>query len=505
MAGPLEMMSPAKGWVQQALQQSFAFKSVFYGIAALSNANLAMASVDHVTFCALTRPERHTEALNQYNKAIAALSHLIRDVLNGQAPLHPVLLTCLLLMCFELHAERNSMAIRHHQLGRKIAIKYLADRDRDSIGPSDGLDSVQQLANAFEKLSSGSALIERDRMQDLSTGYTAASSTIIPQKCRHDVLADAWAQLDSLIDSTGQVLRKLYIIAERHVISLYGNSTDDATRYCLATCSSRVIELPTKGSILSEVQRLLAAHDAWTLAFSAHLHRPETTRAFALLQVRHFTSSFALATCRDVRETAIDRFEEDFVRILDLAARYLRPWIAAHSPVRPRSLFGNGQDDEFCMDDGILDALSLIVVKSRTSTTRRRAREMLANANRREGLGSSTITAQISGDIARLEEDRAKDLDPSLGGDLLSHQVPESARFGDIARAAGGDLQLPACRLVCARYLHEADGVIEVVEYWSRGPCFPYSKCAGKCRTGFHFEKSKEEVQYRLFFTCAGS
>ena len=82
--------------------------------------------------------------------------------------------------------------------------------------------------------------------------------------------------------------------------------------------------------------------------------------------------------------------------------------------------------------------------------------------------------------------------------DLLSSNVPEAARFADIVHAAGVDVQRPTCRLVCARYLHESGGGIELIEYVSKGPCFPYSNCAGRCLTGFNFEVSKEKVWYDL-------
>ena len=497
MADPIDIMSPAKGWVQQALQLSLVSKAVFHGIAALSSANLAIASVSHAAFTGLTRPEMHNEALIQYSKAIAALHVQIRRVLEDQAPVEPVLLACILLMCFELHAENSSMALRHLLLGRRIAYMHLTARARSLASPVQRSNAPEQLANAFDKLSFGSTLAENESIVE-TTPDSREQISEVTLHAPSNPLVNAWAQLDRLIDASTQLRRELYRLADREVAASYGNSLDKETRYCLATCTSRVVKAGS--TVLTGIRNLLKAHDQWKTAFARHFESPDpqTTRAFQLLQVRHWTSFFTLATCRETHETTTDQFEPDFSRIVDLAQRYLAPWIAPFRPVKPRSMYGNGQDDRFCLEDGILPALYLISLKSRTSSTRHQAVEIMADANRREGIGSSTITAQIAGNIVRIEEGRARALTGSSCGDLGCGQVPEAARLADITRAAGDDLNRPVCRLVCARYLHESGGGVEVVEYLSKGPCYPYTKCAGHCLTGFNFEKSKGEVRYSL-------
>lgn len=500
MAGPIEIMSPAKGWIQQALQVSSGSKAVFHAIAALSSANLAMASISHPTFAGLHKPERYGEALSQYSKTIAALHHQIRDVMDGQAPLEPVLLTCLLLMCYELHAQRSSMAIRHHTMGHDIVRKHLNGADRRSVSSTNPPDSLQQLADTFAVFSVGSNYPDREYASVAAKDNSAQRSLVplrMPQELR---LANSWDQLDQLIDAGNALLRRLYQFTERRVTAIYGESLDQATRCCLASCWSRSIELPAHDTVLLEISHLLNAHRQWAAAFARNRDaHPTTARALALLQIRQWTSSFTLAACRETREMCTDAHEADFNRVLDLSQIYLEPKVLVPRPIRPRNIHGNGQDDVFCLEEGVLSALYIISLKSRTSVTRHRAVEIIASAKRREGLGSSTITAQIAVAIVRVEEQRAKDKMPdSLAANLLSQQAPEPARFADIVHAAAGDLYRPACRLVCARYLHESGGGIEIIEYLSKGPCFPYSKCAGKCRTGFHFEMLKEAVRYDL-------
>lgn len=494
-------MSPAKGWVQQALQVSSGSKAVFHAIVALSSANLAMASIQHPTLPGLHKPERYGNALEQYSKTITALHRQIQSVMVEHAPLEPVLLTCLLLMCYELHAERSSMAIKHHTMGHDIVKKRLSNKGEGHTSSPGGSNSLQQLADAFAVLAVGSNYPSSDDAASATTDRSSRQLIASLDEPHELQLTDAWDQLDQLIDAGRALCSRLYHFTARHVEAIYGESLDPSTRYCLASCWSRSIELPAHDTTLVEIDSLISAHRQWAARMSgvqsSHLH---TSRALALLQIRHWMSSFTLATCRQTREMRTDAHEGDFNRVLDFAQFYLETDNTVPRPTRPRSLYGNGQDDAFCLEEGILSPLYLISLKSRTSATRHRAVEILANAKRREALGSSTISAQIAVAIVRVEEERARNMTPTLlATDLPSDAVPEAARFTDTVRVAGQDLYRPTCRLVCARYLHESDGSIELIEYLSKGPCFPYSKCAGKCRTGFHFEILKKEVQYNLF------
>jgi hypothetical protein len=260
MAGPIETMSPAKGWLQQALQVSSGSKAVFHAIVALSSANLAMASIQHPTLAGLHKPERYSDALDQYSKTIAALHRQIRGVMEGHAPVEPVLLTCLLLMCYELHAERSSMAIRHHTMGYDIAKKHLSDRNRGAVHSYNRQDSLQQLADAFAKLGVGSNYPGGDHTLFAEAEKSVPQLAIVhgvPQALR---LSDAWEQLDQVIDAGNALCNRLYQFTAQRVAAIYGESLDQATRYCLASCWSRFIELPANDTILLEIGHLLSAH-----------------------------------------------------------------------------------------------------------------------------------------------------------------------------------------------------------------------------------------------------
>jgi hypothetical protein len=230
MAGPLEIMSPAKGWIQQALQVSSGSKAVFHAIAALSSANLAMASIQHPTFAGLSKPERYTEALNQYSKTIAALHRQIRDVVDGKAHLEPVLLTCLLLVCYELHAERSSMAIRHHTMGHDIVKKHLGNGIQGSPSSSGSSSSLQQLADSFARLGVGSNYPGSDHAFPARGEETTQQSIVPLGEPLKLGLMEIWDELDKLIDTGKELLSKLYQLTAQRVKAIYGESLEQIHR-----------------------------------------------------------------------------------------------------------------------------------------------------------------------------------------------------------------------------------------------------------------------------------
>ena len=317
-------MSPAKGWVQQALQVSSASKAVFHAVVALSSTNLAMASIQHPTLPGLHRPERYGDALDQYSKTIAVLHRQIQGVMVEHAPLEPVLLTCLLLMCLELHAERSSMAIKHHTMGHNIVKKHLGHRDGGRTTSPGGSNSLQQLADAFTILAVGSNYPGGDNAASARTGRSS-QQLITPLDAHYKLqLSDVWHQLDQLIDAGKALCNRLYHFTARHVAAIYGESLDPSTRYCLASCWSRSIDLPAHDTTLDEIESLLSAHRQWAARMSGvQRSHPNTPRALALLQIRHWMSSFTLVTCRQTQEVCMDAHEDDFDRILDLAQFYL--------------------------------------------------------------------------------------------------------------------------------------------------------------------------------------
>jgi hypothetical protein len=225
------------------------------------------------------------------------------------------------------------------------------------------------------------------------------------------------------------------------------------------------------GTILQHrLQEVVRAHTHWLRMLHVCISQqgPNHDQISLLTQIRYFASWLVISTCRETREVGVDRFERDFVRILDMAEMYLRHLSPQPLPARPSHLrFAVG----LSFEGGILQSLHLIACKSRSSAIRRRAVEILVTADRQEGTCYSGIIGLIVGSAAELEEEKARKLQSNLmpaTSNSTCDQIPEEARFADSV-IEGEPGSPPKHKLVCARYTRDRDEQIEVMEYDGEG------------------------------------
>jgi hypothetical protein len=257
-------------------------------------------------------------------------------------------------------------------------------------------------------------------------------------------------------------------LAQARIKSLYGETLDTAVSFCLAHCLSRSIGI---GTVLQHrLKEVVHAHTHWLHMLQMCISQQDQKhdQISLLTQIRYFASWLVISTCRETREVAVDRFERDFVRILDMAEMYFRHLSPQPLPTRPSHLrYAVG----LSFEGGLLLALHLIACKSRSSAIRRRAAEILVSADRQEGTCYSGIIGLIVGSAAELEEEQARKLQGNPMPTTCSFtcdQIPEEARFADSV-IEGRPGSPPKHKLVCARYTHDRDGQIEVMEYDGEG------------------------------------
>jgi hypothetical protein len=92
-------------------------------------------------------------------------------------------------------------------------------------------------------------------------------------------------------------------------------------------------------------------------------------------------------------------------------------------------------------------------------------------ADRQEGTCYSGIIGLIVGSAADLEEEKARKLQTNpmpATSDFTCDQITEEVRFADYVIEEGPGLP-PKHKLVCARYTHDRDEQIEVMEYDGEG------------------------------------
>jgi hypothetical protein len=257
-------------------------------------------------------------------------------------------------------------------------------------------------------------------------------------------------------------------LAHARIESVCGETLDTAVSFCLAHCLSRSIAI---GTVLQHrLHEVVRAHIRWSHMLHACISQQSSNhdQISLLTQIRYFASWFVMTTCRETEEMAADRFEHDFVRILDMTETYFRHVSPQPLPTRPSHLrYAVG----LSFEGGLLPALHLTACKSRSSAIRRPAADMLVAADRQEGTCYSGIIGLIVRSAAEVEEDKASKLQSSptlTKHDFTCNQIPEEARVADLVIEEGPGSS-PKFKLVCTRYTHVQGGQIELLEYDGEG------------------------------------
>jgi hypothetical protein len=364
--------------------------------------------------------------------------------------------------------DRKWTAFKHYRLGRAIAeqrTSIISDRKETRPSPT---NTVKQLAAAFNSLGRGGEYYLKE-FEKANRGPSPIQSCIpgsLPTAFASSIEADV--HLKAIVKLGDEVRNEMIILAQARIKTLHGDTLDTAVSFCLAHCLSRSIAI---GTVLQHrLQEVVRAHTQWLrmLQMCISQRGPNHDQISLLTQIRYFASWLVISICRETREVAVDRFENDFVRILNLTESYLRHLSPQPLPTRPSHLrYAVG----LSFEGGILPALHLIACKSRSSAIRRRAAEILVSADRQEGTCYSGIIGLIVGSAAELEEEKARKLQGNPMPATCSFtcdQIPEEARFADSV-IEGGPGSPPKHKLVCARYTHDRDGQIEVMEYDGEG------------------------------------
>lgn len=454
-------------WIRIALQHS-ALKPIFHAIAAVGKAHASQCRVSHLTLVRLVQPADLNAAMNHYSKAVSALRLYIDDIASKQAPMEPLLIACLLLTCYEVLIDRKGTASRHYRLGRRIFERSLGATTDVLRTRSSSTSTTKQIAAAFMSLGRGGEYYWKE--------YEKADNG--PQSIRpyipgmpptaYTSFVEADVHLEAIVRFGEEVRDEMVQLAQARIKSVHGESLDLAVSFCLANCLSRSIDLPFH--LQNRLQEVKSAHLRWLRMLQKSIPQQGQTgdKILLLTQIRYFASWLVISTCRETREVAIDRFEHDFIRVLDMAETYFREMSGQPLPMRPSEM---REAVGLSFEGGILPALHLIACKSRSSAIRRRATRLLITADRQEGTCHSGVIGHIVGCAADLEEGRTRllqgDKSP-VSSDYTCDQIPEEARFADSVIKGESGLP-PSFELVCARYLHDHGEKIEVTEYCGKG------------------------------------
>jgi hypothetical protein len=460
-APTMQAMLPSSNWIPVALQMSSQHPAVLHAITATGTLARALTVLIHPSF---PRPILHDlaeEAVRQFRKAIRVLrTHVDRAVASSVA-IEPILLACLLCVCFEAFRGNKSAAISHARLGWNIVKDYFGTASMSCSPSATFLNSIYpQHAGAY-------ALFDDKEHHD--SDCCPEHRSTLPNA--FNSVVEATTCLTKLTKDAEHLRTELLQLAKAHVArtaSLHGLS--DEVSFCLAACLSRTTAVSHLQQ--SHLDRLINAHTHWKRAYSLYQEVSSAgidDEAHLILRIRHFYSNFALTTCRNTMEMHTDQFMDEFKDTLDCVERYLAIAKEAASEAHRPPTAGQPTHSMF-FGFSILPALHIIAHKCRDPNLRSRALHILSTAHKQEGLEYSGTLAMYAQAVAEIENCRGAGLvqkrtdlhDQRLQSTLL---LPEEAMIAECVVTGQGARGI--FMLTCARYVHENVGAkeLEVTRY----------------------------------------
>lgn len=454
LTGPaLQAILPSPEWVRLAKQVSVQESAVFHAVAAVGTMARGLTVLMHPSYARPVDLKLELEAARQYGKAISLLRRYVDKALAVSAvSTEPILLACLLCVCFEIFRGRNMAAMQHARQGWKIVEGCKTDESASPCGLF--------FRTLCQQDPDASALLHdknrhhsdccQFRLPDLPTAFLSVE--------------EAGRCLAAIGQASEHFRYELLEAARTHPTMVNVNcfESEDASRLCLSACLSRIVPM----SIAQQHrwrylrQQNLRWHKSFTkLEQAVQSDGPE--KKYLRLRIQYFYSNFCLATCRDTEESLTDRFGSEFQSTLDIIERFLELKTLGSSKQQESSALKNSM----FFGSSVLPCLGLIAYKCRDPVQRRRALSMLFTANKREGLEDSGSMGYYAQAVAELEQQRSIMI-PHDG--LESHQpmLPrEQARFCDVVTIGVGARGI--FRLLCARYVQHAGQEIriEMTEY----------------------------------------
>jgi hypothetical protein len=279
-----------------------------------------------------------------------------------------------------------------------------------------------------------------------------------------DSIPQAKSYLDLLSSGVFRLRGELLDIAEKHVLE-YGPSMSSDWTACYIQALSRSIDLGPRGyKLLGQKQALEFGLAAFWRALDTLVvsQNNSSDRAMMAIQIQYVLVFFTVTTCRDVSEMICDGFQDLFENAVDLAKEYITSAPGYSESLGKRNL---------SFEPGVIPTIFLVASKCRKSTIRAKAIELLDIGCRQEAMWDGRPFASIMQKLSDLESLQAARqctilrLDATESENSWSEMLlhPEAARFCDVVIAEDFG-QFGRCTLFCARYQHESDAQIEIIE-----------------------------------------
>lgn len=311
-------------------------------------------------------------SFTQYHKALNSLRALLsrEDFRSTEA----VLLTCILLMCFEVISGCSEIALLHldHALQILKKAEYAVD---------------EALVQAYVRLDIQASTYMGDRIPLIT----------LPNDVPLPSIFTSLREAESFLRT---IQNKLF-----HFVKSKGN----VYRY------SEPGHIPLE--VLGVAKDLQEQLEQWKTAFLSSLklirslHDPKTVGSISLLQIHHLTSTILAANCLYSEETIYDQYDSEFTSIVNLSEKLLSlsssnetlySTTASHisSPSSGQYL----DNLNFSIDLGIVQPLYVTATKCRIPSLRRHAVSLMRRFSHQEGIWNGPIIAKIAQRVIEVEE-----------------------------------------------------------------------------------------------------
>jgi hypothetical protein len=325
-------------------------------------------------------------ALQQYDKFVVEMQRKLR---NGSYALRYILISCILVVCFEL-IQGNSSVLHHASTGLDLIKRTFTEHDFETKRNTSGIEaSLIRIFLRLDQISLSSPL------QSLTRTFVNVQKQIPGMEIK-DLPTEF---------STSQEARDFWRVTARRI--------SEVTRPTLSKTPSSGGSIDEEGSSVehqvtmigdevrpNDLDTSIGYLRQWSAAFQPLFKASQQDSGkpirskVAFLQLRHNTTLLALVGSQAKSELVYDNFISLFEETLCLARELLDASQSNPSSRRP----------VFTFDIGVIASLWYVATKCRDSNKRWTAVSILLNHPRREGVWDSAMMAAFASTLIRIEE-----------------------------------------------------------------------------------------------------
>ncbi|KAE9367259.1 hypothetical protein N431DRAFT_495543 [Stipitochalara longipes BDJ] len=399
----LDGFVPTDLWSRLMLQACERSQAVRYGIVAIaaldltSDASLSRLQTSHLASDSLDPNAHHQFALQQYGLAVR---HMRNSLSKGDQDLPTILMTCLVIICFEAFHGNHESAFSQLDIGLKM-IEQAAKTDTTSTRLEDGLSSSllssidNELIRAFIRLDTQSLFIQSEETA-FRKSFVLVDLTGMPTRFRNFKEAGHY--------------RDLIHMQWMHFINLVLKEGENFS--CLQNLNTLGSQYPSP-TLEEEGAYYLSISQRWQDAFSPLLRDGQSSPGkpnFLAAKTLELHSLSVRFICESVPIQGTSKKKDSkesmpiFRKMVSLAKIILGDSINKHS------------QGVFTFVPQVIVPLYVVGYSCPHSPTRREAIRLLVSTKRREGLWDATMAGKIVEWVMHVEEE-------FLEGDYVAEEM----------------------------------------------------------------------------------